>query len=280
MLQLLAADALAAISTHDLEIADVPESDHDGAWPMWEVFVRQRRGLNHIHSGSLHAPDEETALQNARDVYTRRAEGVSIWVVRSSAIYASDPDDQGDWFDDNKPYRHPTFYEIPEEVIALIYQGVDTKRFRSTADGKKEARKRYLLPENAAPVLTSVGSFEHRKGHPLLFEALRQLASGPLPDIHLMLVGDGPDEALLRSTQPAPQLISGLKTTAANDSLLVQEWGTSELERGFDYHAPTGRIGDGDQAEQGHDEQQGQPADHAARSSAESKCSSSSRNTA
>ena len=90
-------------------------------------------------------------------------------------------------------------YEIPEEVIALIYQGVDTQRFRSTAGGKKEARKRYVLPENAAPVLGSVGSFEHRKGHPVLFEAVRQLRAGSLPDIHLMLVGDGPDETLLRN---------------------------------------------------------------------------------
>lgn len=89
-------------------------------------------------------------------------------------------------------------YSIGEEFVTLIYQGVDTQRFRSTADGKKEARKRYLLPDNAAPVLASVGSFEHRKGHPLLFEALGQLASGPLSDIHLMLVGDGSDEALLR----------------------------------------------------------------------------------
>jgi glycosyltransferase involved in cell wall biosynthesis len=89
-------------------------------------------------------------------------------------------------------------YGIGEEYVTLIYQGVDTQRFRSTEDGKKEAKKRYLLPESGSPVLTSVGSFEHRKGHPLLFEAVRQLASGPLPDIHLMLVGDGPDEALLR----------------------------------------------------------------------------------
>ena len=60
---------------------------------MWEVFVRARRGLSHVHVGSLHAPDAETALQNARDVYTRRGEGVSIWVVRISEIPASDPDD-------------------------------------------------------------------------------------------------------------------------------------------------------------------------------------------
>ena len=90
-------------------------------------------------------------------------------------------------------------YEIPEEFTTLIYQGVDIGRFRSTAEGKKAAAKRYLLPENATPVLGSVGSFEHRKGHPVLFEAVRQLAAGPLPDVHLMLVGDGPDEALLRN---------------------------------------------------------------------------------
>ena len=90
-------------------------------------------------------------------------------------------------------------YQIPEELIALIYQGVDTDRFRSTPEGKEVSRKRYLLPGNASPVLTSVGSFEHRKGHPVLFEAVRRLAAGQLPDIHLMLVGDGPDETLLRN---------------------------------------------------------------------------------
>jgi glycosyltransferase involved in cell wall biosynthesis len=90
-------------------------------------------------------------------------------------------------------------YEIPEEDTTLIYQGVDPQRFRSTAEGKKEARQRYRLPENAAPVLGSVGSFEHRKGHPVLFEALKQLATGPLPHIQLLLVGDGPDDTLLRN---------------------------------------------------------------------------------
>ncbi|MGZ4449374.1 MAG: 1,2-phenylacetyl-CoA epoxidase subunit PaaB, partial [Nocardioides sp.] len=44
-------------------------------WPLWEVFVRSRRGLSHVHVGSLHAPDAEMALRNARDVYTRRQEG-------------------------------------------------------------------------------------------------------------------------------------------------------------------------------------------------------------
>ena len=87
-------------------------------WPLWEVFIRQRRGLSHTHAGSLHAPDAETALQNARDVYTRRSEGVSIWVVPSATISASDPDAAEEFFDPafDKPYRHPTFYTIPDEV--------------------------------------------------------------------------------------------------------------------------------------------------------------------
>jgi ring-1,2-phenylacetyl-CoA epoxidase subunit PaaB len=54
----------------------------------------------------------------ARDVYTRRQEGVSIWVVPSTAITASDPDQKAEMFDPmaDKIYRHPTFYELPDEV--------------------------------------------------------------------------------------------------------------------------------------------------------------------
>jgi len=90
-------------------------------WPLWEVFVRPRRGLSHTHSGSLHAPDAELALRNARDLYTRRQEGVSIWVVRSSDITASTADEKDSFFDPaaDKVYRHPTFYEIPDEVEHL-----------------------------------------------------------------------------------------------------------------------------------------------------------------
>ncbi len=87
-------------------------------WPLYEVFVRPRRGLNHVHVGSLHAPDDRMALLNARDLYTRRNEGVSLWVVRSDAITASTPDEQDPFFapSGDKVYRHPTFYDIPEDV--------------------------------------------------------------------------------------------------------------------------------------------------------------------
>ena len=88
------------------------------AWPLWEVFVRARRGLSHNHVGSLHAPDAQLALRNARDVYTRRQEGVSIWVVPAAAITASSPEEKDAFFDPagDKPYRHPTFYDIPAGV--------------------------------------------------------------------------------------------------------------------------------------------------------------------
>ncbi len=86
--------------------------------PLWEVFIRPRNGLSHKHCGSVHAADAEMALQAARDVYTRRGEGTSIWVIPSAEVVASDPFDKDEMFEPaaNKIYRHPTFYEIPEEV--------------------------------------------------------------------------------------------------------------------------------------------------------------------
>lgn len=90
-------------------------------WPLFEVFIRSKAGLHHKHVGSLHAADEQMALENARDVYCRRNEGASVWVVRSAHITASDPEDKEAWFDpsEDKIYRHPTFYEVPEGVKHL-----------------------------------------------------------------------------------------------------------------------------------------------------------------
>lgn len=87
-------------------------------WPLWEIFIRSRQGLSHRHVGSLHAADAEMAVENARDVYTRRQEGASIWVVPASAITASSPDEKSVLFDpaDDKVYRHPTFYDLPDEI--------------------------------------------------------------------------------------------------------------------------------------------------------------------
>lgn len=87
-------------------------------WPLFEIFIRSRQGLSHKHVGSLHAADAQMALENARDVYTRRQEGESIWVVPASAITASSPDEKDALFTpaDDKIYRHPTFYDLPDAV--------------------------------------------------------------------------------------------------------------------------------------------------------------------
>jgi len=93
-------------------------SDTKNNWPLREVFIRSKQGLGHRHAGSLHAPDAEMAIGNARDVYTRRQEGISIWVVPAESISASSPTDSESLFDpaNDKVYRHPTFFVLPDEV--------------------------------------------------------------------------------------------------------------------------------------------------------------------
>ena len=90
-------------------------------WPLWEVFIRSKQGLDHKHAGSLHAADAAMAIENARDVYTRRMEGVSIWAVESKYIHASNPDDAESFYEpaSDKIYRHPTFYVLPDEVTHM-----------------------------------------------------------------------------------------------------------------------------------------------------------------
>jgi ring-1,2-phenylacetyl-CoA epoxidase subunit PaaB len=106
---------------------DIPDDNKHAAinnqppsaeWPLWEIFIRSRQGLDHKHMGSLHASDAQMAIENARDVYTRRQEGISIWAVESQHIHASNPDESKSMFDpaNDKIYRYPTFYNLPDEL--------------------------------------------------------------------------------------------------------------------------------------------------------------------
>lgn len=90
----------------------------DTQWPLWEVFTQAEQAAPHEHAGSVHAVNAEMALQNARDVYARRGEAISLWVVPSVAITASTPGDAGPFFDpgNDKAYRHPQFYKAPRGV--------------------------------------------------------------------------------------------------------------------------------------------------------------------
>jgi ring-1,2-phenylacetyl-CoA epoxidase subunit PaaB len=85
---------------------------------VWEVFVQKKAGLPFKHVGNVHGYDKKMALQNARDLYTRRSEGRELWVVEASHIVAVPLDEADAFFDpaDDKIYRHPTFYTIPDSV--------------------------------------------------------------------------------------------------------------------------------------------------------------------
>jgi ring-1,2-phenylacetyl-CoA epoxidase subunit PaaB len=113
---------ISAVPISGVPISGVPVQPEPGPvrseWPLYEVFLRGKRGLNHVHVGSLHAADPQMALRHARDLYTRRNEGVSIWVVAASDITASSPDEKDPFFapSGDKVYRHPTFYQIPDDV--------------------------------------------------------------------------------------------------------------------------------------------------------------------
>ena len=113
-----------------LYYGDIPDKNSGGTqekkskadlkeeWPLWEVFIRRKQGQDHKHVGSLHAADAQMAVENARDVYTRRQEGISIWVVESRFIHASNPEEAESMYDpaNDKIYRHPTFYDLPDEL--------------------------------------------------------------------------------------------------------------------------------------------------------------------
>jgi ring-1,2-phenylacetyl-CoA epoxidase subunit PaaB len=117
------------INIRKFHYGDIPEDASGSAapttpmpnreeWPLWEVFIRSKQGLDHKHAGSLHAADAEMAIENARDVYTRRNEGISIWVVESKYIHASKPEESDMLYEPStdKIYRHPTFYDLPDAV--------------------------------------------------------------------------------------------------------------------------------------------------------------------
>jgi glycosyltransferase involved in cell wall biosynthesis len=90
-------------------------------------------------------------------------------------------------------------YQIPADLAELIYQGTDVNRFTSNKERKRDSFDRYPLPEDASPVLGNVGMFEERKGQVVLLEAVSKLVNDPFPDLHLILVGEGPDEQMLKN---------------------------------------------------------------------------------
>ena len=89
-------------------------------------------------------------------------------------------------------------YRIPEELIELIYQGTEVARFTPDERRARESLERYPLPDDASPILGNVGSFEERKGQVVLLDAVDDLVKSVFPNLQLMLVGEVPDEDMLK----------------------------------------------------------------------------------
>lgn len=60
---------------------------NDTQWPRFMVFQQEAEGKPFVHNGTVHAPDIEMALLNARDVFARRPEAVAMWVVPADSIF-------------------------------------------------------------------------------------------------------------------------------------------------------------------------------------------------
>lgn len=59
----------------------------DTQWPRFMVFQQEGPNDPVVHNGTVHAPDAELAMLNARDVFVRRPEAVQLWVVRADEIF-------------------------------------------------------------------------------------------------------------------------------------------------------------------------------------------------
>lgn len=94
----------------------------DTQWPRFEVFQQARDGAPHKNVGSVHAPDAEMALQNARDVFVRRPQTVNLWVAPAGAILAKTAEELAtdDWRDD-------TVEDAPEQTY-LVFNKTSQRR--------------------------------------------------------------------------------------------------------------------------------------------------------
>jgi ring-1,2-phenylacetyl-CoA epoxidase subunit PaaB len=72
----------------------------DTQWNRYEVFEQERTDLPYRNTGSVHAADDEMALEYARDVFVRRPNCLSLWVVPARAVFAKTMQEvaNDDWF--------------------------------------------------------------------------------------------------------------------------------------------------------------------------------------
>jgi ring-1,2-phenylacetyl-CoA epoxidase subunit PaaB len=86
-------------------------------WETFEVFHQRKRGDQTVHVGIVHAPDAELAIVFAKEQFARRQKTATVWVVRTSDVYALPPEDE-DMFETTpeKMYREAGGYKVRDKV--------------------------------------------------------------------------------------------------------------------------------------------------------------------
>jgi glycosyltransferase involved in cell wall biosynthesis len=152
---------------------------HDALYTSWAFCRLTRRPI--LFEMTLLGTDDPMAVRQSRNflhrlryaIY-RRCDG---YVAISAALAES--------------YRREG---MPDDLLRIIPQGVDTERFCPSAAGGALREKLGLPPDT--PVLVFVGSLIERKGIDVLLAAWRQIHRS-YPTAHLLLVGknDFPEDA-------------------------------------------------------------------------------------
>jgi len=60
----------------------------DSQWARYEVFAQEQANKPFVNCGTVHAPDDEMALQNARDVFGRRPHVARLMLIHAERIYS------------------------------------------------------------------------------------------------------------------------------------------------------------------------------------------------
>lgn len=82
-------------------------------WQTYEVFHQRSRGEQHVHVGSVHAPNAELALLFAKEQYARRSKCTNLWVVKTADITHSNYEDEDIFIPSvDKTYREAYGYKV------------------------------------------------------------------------------------------------------------------------------------------------------------------------
>ncbi|MDC8830331.1 glycosyltransferase family 4 protein [Alteromonas gilva] len=106
---------------------------------------------------------------------------------------------------------------VADERITVLRNGVDLTLFEC-ADDTQQLKQKQAHQINGQLIL-SVGWLIERKGHYLIIEALKQL-----PDVHLVVAGDGPDWQKLQSLAKSCQVEERVTFIGAVDQKTLNQW--------------------------------------------------------